>query len=133
MASKTGLSEEANKGCRFSVYFVQCKRKLGTREGLSCQDCSPVLIQHPPPPPRVFLPPSLSVSIPTRTETSKRTVPWCASNKSSLLNFIHLCLNNTRATNQKMLDTESEVMRHRSLRLLQKSPCVRGGDGWLLL
>lgn len=30
----------------------------------------------------------LHLSFPTRAETSKRTVPWCASNKSSLLNFI---------------------------------------------
>lgn len=60
MASKTGLSEEANKGCRFSVYFVRCKRKaLGTGEGLSCQDCSPVLIHTPP-----SLSLSLSFSLP---------------------------------------------------------------------
>lgn len=115
---------------------IKKRERRGSEERLRCQDCRlpPVhSLSPPPPPPCVFLPPSLSASIKTRTETSKRTVPWCASNKSSLLNFIHLCLNNARVTNQKMLDTASEVMRYISLRLLLKSPCVRRGDGWLLL
>ncbi len=84
MASKTRPFEEANKGSCFTVCFVRSERKaLGTWEEILCQACSSALTQS-------SLPLSLSLSLffLTRAETSKRTVPWCASNKSSLLNFI---------------------------------------------
>lgn len=126
---------------RLPVRCLLCPMKKKERRGSDSTAKTAACLLYTPSPlrrrrrhlPVSFSLPPLSASIPTRTETSKRTVPWCASNKSSLLNFIHLCLNNARATNQKMLDTASEVMRYISLRLLHKSPCVRGGDGWLLL
>lgn len=70
-----------DKGSWFGVCFVRTKRKpLGTREGIFCQACSAGATQS--------LSLALRLSFHTRAETSKRTVPWCASNKSSLPNFI---------------------------------------------
>lgn len=73
-------------GSVFALSGVKEKHS-GPGEGILCQACSAALTQSSP------LAPSSSLSLlsfPTRAETSKRTVPWCASNKSSLLNFILL-------------------------------------------
>lgn len=122
--------EKTNKGSWFGVCFVRTKRKpLGTREGIFCQACSAGATQ------------SLSLShtpsfLPHKGRDIQKDCTLVRVQQKLSAEFhplLNLCLNNTRATNQNMLDTESEVMGYRSSWLPEKSPCVKDGNGWLLL
>lgn len=113
IASKAHSFEEANIGSRFSVCFVRCERNtLGTREGIFCQAFSagPTLGFF------LFLSLSLSLSLPVSlshfsdkgTDIEKDCTLVCVQQKLSaeFHPLLNLSLNNTRATNQNMLDTE---------------------------